>query len=103
MAQPPRSRRGALFGDAQHLRGEVIDRRREERHAEVSDARPEEAVAASFAQYMNVKANSHTDADTAMAKNAPATRDTRRTRTLVPKTKISAAVTSVGTANGEKP
>ncbi len=46
---------------------------------------------------------SHTDAAAEMAKNAPATRDIRRTMTPAPKKSISAAVTSVGTANGEKP
>ncbi|MEA2413702.1 MAG: hypothetical protein QOI58_359, partial [Thermoanaerobaculia bacterium] len=35
--------------------------------------------------------------------NAPAMRDGRRASTLAPNSSISAAVTSVGTANGEKP
>jgi hypothetical protein len=52
---------------------------------------------------MKVKATSHTEAAAVNAKNAPATRDNRRVSTLAPKTSISAAVTSGGTANGENP
>ena len=60
-------------------------------------------MAASFAQYMKVNATSHTEAAAVIAKNAPAMRDGRRTSTPAPKSSISAAVTSVGTANGENP
>src|SRR6059058_2067711 len=60
------------------------------------------ACSASRAEYMKVKAKSHTEAKTVRLKNAALTREVRRISTVTPKRSINAVVTAVGIAYGEK-
>src|SRR3954453_18541590 len=60
------------------------------------------ACSASRAEYIKVKARSHTDAKSVRLKNAALTREVRRISTVTPKRSISAVVTAVGIAYGEK-
>jgi len=60
------------------------------------------ARAASRVEYMNVNASSQIDAQPASAPNASVSREMRRRITLMPNMSISADVTAVGNAAGEK-